>query len=894
VRRRGVVGRIPTFHSGDPDKKEQLSGTSSPHFYYYFDKTICSRTRYVWCKYFYRICRIRNLCPHSSADMSALGRLPHITDNAGWHLPQFGARFVPDMALNDWQHRDAVTQSPQSGSQPSRKAHHQLRGAGSVSSLDSKHRGGTGMVDVAAELERVTREKLALEARVNELTMYQSEATALRSEVHKLQEERLEMERMHDVAHSPLSDSEKEQLLARQHSNAMAELPDTSCSTPDWDKQSSSSLSEVSVACLQDRIMQMEETHYSTNEELQATLQELADLQVQLTELQADNERLAEEKSVLLESLCRQTEKLEDSRSKVDTLQELLLHRDQGESCTEREQKLVELLKGAQEEREALLLKQEDLTSQLTEMQQTAELQGQEASRLADRVRLLESTVDATHAERKQLDQELALAKEESSSRSIEISRLTTLLDNARAKIEELEQAREVGDKTELDEMLDNARKEKDALESQVATLQEQLSRSQCEVARLKDQLSHIQEECKVVRNNAKSAVSDLEYQCSVVRQEKQQLATDLQVLQESVSELQVQCQCHLEDKRQLKAVLSETQRHLGEVERRLAEQEQALAEEKRLRQEESSEWDQFQSDLLMTVRVANDFKTEAQQELEKLVMENKNLRDKLRSVEAQLEKMKATQKHSVPVSPAVPVVPTETTTLLDMAAVRRQHKVGVSRQDSRLSVKSLIESIENATKQAKAGPGSRSSSTSSLSSIASGAPPTPTSPRRRLASETPLRDQQQTTNTAANKIQPLRKNTLSEKPSSQDEEVSAPNPVSILANKTMDFVRRNSYGDLSERKDPLSGLVKNGGSKRNALLKWCQNKTVGYRNIDITNFSSSWNDGLALCAILHSYLPERVPYDSLTQSEKRRNFTIAFAAAESVGIPTTLIHHNH
>lgn len=92
------------------------------------------------------------------------------------------------------------------------------------------------------------------------------------------------------------------------------------------------------------------------------------------------------------------------------------------------------------------------------------------------------------------------------------------------------------------------------------------------------------------------------------------------------------------------------------------------------------------------------------------------------------------------------------------------------------------------------------------------------------------------------------------------------------------------------ERKDPLSALVKNGGSKRNALLKWCQNKTVGYRNIDITNFSSSWNDGLALCAILHSYLPERVPYDSLTPSEKRRNFTIAFAAAESVGIPTTLV----
>jgi hypothetical protein len=83
--------------------------------------------------------------------------------------------------------------------------------------------------------------------------------------------------RLHNVAHSPLSDSEKEQLLlattSRQHSSAPASmmatdlhgdiaLADTSCSTPDWDKQSNSSLSEVSVACLQDRIMQMEETHY--------------------------------------------------------------------------------------------------------------------------------------------------------------------------------------------------------------------------------------------------------------------------------------------------------------------------------------------------------------------------------------------------------------------------------------------------------------------------------------------------------------------------------------------------------------------------------------------------------------------------------------------------------
>lgn len=109
----------------------------------------------------------------------------------------------------------------------------------------------------------------------------------------------------------------------------------------------------------------------------------------------------------------------------------------------------------------------------------------------------------------------------------------------------------------------------------------------------------------------------------------------------------------------------------------------------------------------------------------------------------------------------------------------------------------------------------------------------------------------------------------------------------------TIDFVRRNSITDLTG-KDPLCGLVKNGGSKRNALLKWCQNKTIGYRNIDITNFSSSWNDGLALCAILHSYLPDKIPYDSLNPSDKKKNFYLAFSAAESVGIPTTLVSKNY
>jgi len=124
-------------------------------------------------------------------------------------------------------------------------------------------------------------------------------------EQHSLELEHLTEEnealraRLRDVAHSPLSDSEKQQLLldaSRLHNSAPASIAipqddgsvhnistsqeGAQCTTPDWDKHSSSSMSEISVACLQDRILQMEETHYSTNEELQATIQELSDLQV--------------------------------------------------------------------------------------------------------------------------------------------------------------------------------------------------------------------------------------------------------------------------------------------------------------------------------------------------------------------------------------------------------------------------------------------------------------------------------------------------------------------------------------------------------------------------------------------------------------------------------------
>ncbi|XP_055907766.1 cytospin-A [Eupeodes corollae] len=815
---------------------------------------------------------------------------------------------------------------------------------------ENDHLEANMMQELQTQLERLGRENILLEAKISELMPYQSEVVKLRNELLRMQNlhEKSNMEiqklkyeneslrnRLRDVVNSPLSDAEKHQIIQdsqRLHSSAPASiaLPNanendgTPCVTPDWDKNSSSS--EISVACLQDKIIQMEETHYSTNEELQATIQELADLQAQLTELQSDNERLADEKDVLFKSLCRQTEKLKDSRTQITTLQELLLREsNQVEVGTsEREKKLLDLIKNSQEERETILLKQEEMNSELNELRQSVECASNDNSRFRERICLLDSTVDAANAERKQTESELQQAKEESSQKSIEISRLTTLLENARAKIEELEQDLARGEKTDLTDLLDAARKEKDQLEVKVASLQEQLSRSQNEIRKLKDQLLGLTEECKVAKNNAKCALSHLEYRYDTLQQEKDKLHSEYQQLQDNTAELQVQCKCHLEDKAQLQNLLGETQKHLEDAERKLGEKDEQLQKETKLRKQEAEEWQQFQSDLLMTVRVANDFKTEALCAREQLVLDNKTQREKIRMLEQQVEKL------NKQISSADTTQQSLLTTVQQEMASRRS-KISLSKQDSRLSVKTLIETIEN-NKQTKSEESeSRYSSTSSLNSgtselthgtntnipsdwsdnvriqtttglsgttTNSTTPPTSTNTTTTSSAKGPLREQQQPTIVPSSmhfhSINNVSKSSLQSGVGGGGGNVGGVGNGSASIEKKDQFIisrteSSSRFLTAGERKDPLNMLVKNGGSKRNALLKWCQNKTVGYRNIDITNFSSSWNDGLAFCAILHSYLPDKIPYDTLSQANKRRNFSLAFGAAESVGIPTTL-----
>ncbi|RMC06103.1 hypothetical protein DUI87_17648 [Hirundo rustica rustica] len=65
---------------------------------------------------------------------------------------------------------------------------------------------------------------------------------------------------------------------------------------------------------------------------------------------------------------------------------------------------------------------------------------------------------------------------------------------------------------------------------------------------------------------------------------------------------------------------------------------------------------------------------------------------------------------------------------------------------------------------------------------------------------------------------------------------------------------------------------VPNANSIKQMLLDWCRAKTRGYEHVDIQNFSSSWSDGMAFCALVHNFFPDAFDYSKLTPQNRRQN----------------------
>ncbi|XP_055466427.1 EH domain-binding protein 1-like protein 1 isoform X13 [Psammomys obesus] len=128
-----------------------------------------------------------------------------------------------------------------------------------------------------------------------------------------------------------------------------------------------------------------------------------------------------------------------------------------------------------------------------------------------------------------------------------------------------------------------------------------------------------------------------------------------------------------------------------------------------------------------------------------------------------------------------------------------------------------------------------------------------------------------------------LRPQQAAAKPSSAED--TSPAPVSVPEPPA-----RASRGQGSEPAASAGGqappaLVRSSQT----LLEWCQEVTRGYRGVCITNFTTSWRNGLAFCAILHRFYPDKIDYFSLDPLNIKQNNKQAFDGFAALGVSRLL-----
>ncbi|XP_003431328.1 EH domain-binding protein 1 isoform X8 [Ornithorhynchus anatinus] len=95
-----------------------------------------------------------------------------------------------------------------------------------------------------------------------------------------------------------------------------------------------------------------------------------------------------------------------------------------------------------------------------------------------------------------------------------------------------------------------------------------------------------------------------------------------------------------------------------------------------------------------------------------------------------------------------------------------------------------------------------------------------------------------------------------------------------------------SSSPKLSPIPSPVLGRKPNASQ---SLLVWCKEVTKNYRGVKITNFTTSWRNGLSFCAILHHFRPDLIDYKSLNPQDIKENNKKAYDGFASIGISRLL-----
>ncbi|XP_074017036.1 cytospin-B isoform X1 [Numenius arquata] len=668
---------------------------------------------------------------------------------------------------------------------------------------------------------------------------------------------------------------------------------------------SPNNISDLSVASLTERIQKMEENHHSTAEELQATLQELSDQQQMVQELTTENEKLVEEKALLETSFRQHRDRAEQLSQENEKLMTLLQERSKNEESRaqegkvlELEQKCAEVLEKAQFEREKLLNIQQQLTSSLRGLEREHQDAQQMIKSLREENEKLLKLLEAEQQSNSTVTKTLEDCKIALEGLKIENGSLKTQLESEKQKAAEINAMGCTSDNSEVQEMLKVAHAEKDQLEASCTELKQELLKANSELKHIQGLLSKAENECGQLKELCDRQAEQLSRTSQKLQEKTSENEADIKNLKETIFELEDQVEQHRAIKLHNNQLICDLESKAMKLEEQKQDTERQLKALTKQMKEDTEEWRRFQADLQTAVVVANDIKCEAQQELRVVKRKLQEEEEKSARLQKELDEVKGSNRLTV-----------EEVEPLEADTANRWQGVCINRasptpSESAATVKSLIKSfdlgcsgstgqnitVHKVPRSPLSGIPVRTAPAAAVSpmqrhSVYNNAKPASKGVARHAdLSDLPLADLLKGRNEELKPDHYLRKSpsleSLSKPPMAFSSRMLTSTPSSLKPQSKLSV----------ERKDPLAALAREyGGSKRNALLKWCQKKTEGYQNIDITNFSSSWSDGLAFCALLHTYLPAHIPYQELNSQDKKRNLLLAFQAAESVGIKPSL-----
>ncbi|XP_077088028.1 cytospin-B isoform X2 [Siphateles boraxobius] len=595
---------------------------------------------------------------------------------------------------------------------------------------------------------------------------------------------------------------------------------------------------ELSVESLTDRIQKMEESNHSTAEELQATLQELADQQQVVQELTAENERLAEEKGLLQTSLQQQRERVELLAQQNESLLQRLREAQSQEAEASRasrvaevEQRLAEQVESSRFEREKLV----DIQQQLTGSLRALEKESQEAQiavkGLSEELELLQG-----HLDNEKVARDEAVRKTEEQRLATEALRVENAILKAHVEVEkqkvaELKAVQSASDNTELQSLLKAAHEDRDKLELSCTELRQELQQVEADRQQLLEKVEKQEQDHKANMLTLKEKCKGAENR--------------IKDLKETIFELEDQVEQQRAVSLHTNQTILDLENEIKRLEENKAELEKQIKAMNKQMKDETEEWRRFQADLQTAVVVANDIKVEAQQELRSLHRRLQEEQEHSTRLASELEQIQDTRLWSEDVCPS------DSDGSLHWCRMTMSQNAPVgflthgsgsgssTSSESGATVKSLIKSFDTAVPN---GPRSSVQIHKSPRSPLSGIP-VRTAP---AAAVSPIQRHsgiKQLSKTLDRRIafgdfphnglcDELKPSSLMRKSPSLESVIKTPAHFNA---RTSSFTYNRVDSKLNvERTDPLSALAREyGGSKRNALLKWCQKKTEGYPDND-------------------------------------------------------------